>query len=826
MVLPFIAAGLPGAASMLPWGTIANNAMGRPFDVWTAQVQAENAARTRWPTQSGNSAFLNTLPTPDAIFSSYRAGLITPITAIQGLVYQGIMPPDDVWAKARELARSEPDPRAQAEQTAIIEYLARRNRVPSRSKTFYAGMWQSASYMGMSRPDPGTVAQLYEQGRISDDDIGTMRHGLDASWSRYSIASRGQYQSPTYQDVRSHWAMGRIDDAGYTRWSQRAGWTDTPARRLSESISTLPTPTEVWLAHWRGAIPAARLRAYGMGLGYVNDEDWRAVSEAALQLPGPSDLVRFAVREVWDEETVRRLGYDEEFPAPFNAWMRYWGQDWGRELALPDGTRIPNVPWPKAYWRAHWQTMSPEQSYRAFQLLRPDRIQRYREISPDVTPFTAADLAANLKIADYPKPVRAWLQAIAYTPLDLRAVRALFQAGLRDRAWLIAQMRDRGLVTEDATAFADLEDYRKTQKDRAAVEAIERSLVRGTFRSVIEAYQEGLTTAEAARTGLRDLGLSARAVDRALALTDARFRFETTRTALQQIRKAYLDGTLAATEIPGYLTALGIDRSAHATYLRRWNLQRTLARRGLSTSRVLSLVAQGALAPTLAAGRLANLGWTAADIQVQIGVALAKLAQAQARALVAGERQAKGLQREKLAALRQADAAVRRLRAELRQQAPLSTLRSWYCRGIRKEAWLSARMRLLGFEPTLIDSYLSQWAIECEKQAAQTAGQPSMPERLVRRQTSLTTLKRWWQNGVVTDLWAQRRLAALGFTPESIVLYRREWADTLGRKPGPAPEGSSIGTPPVPTEQTRPRVIEQAPRTLTQTPRTSEPGTR
>jgi len=46
------------------------------------------------------------------------------------------------------------------------------------------------------------------------------------------------------------------------------------------------------------------------------------LAQLRYQIPGPGDLVRFAVREVWDASTVTEFGYDEEFPAEFNRWLR------------------------------------------------------------------------------------------------------------------------------------------------------------------------------------------------------------------------------------------------------------------------------------------------------------------------------------------------------------------------------------------------------------------------------------------------------------------------------------------------------------------------
>lgn len=784
--------------------SIADNALGRPFELWSAQVTAENAAQVRQPSYLGNLARPNVFPTPDAVFAAYRRGLLSHNVAAWALMSQGIAPSPD---------------HMRAVTLPWLQQMYRDTPLGQRNRDLFGFMWQNVAYMNMSRPDAGTIAAMQAQGRITSAAAADLKHGLDASWHRYDYVASGAYQSPGFDDLRSMWSMGRISGAEYQLWARRAGWTNAEARGLSERISTLPTVAETLLAHWRGGLTDAQLRQRGMGLGYVNDDDWRAVTLASRQLPGPSDLVRFAVREVWDEDIVRRWGYDEEFPAPFKAWMGWWGQDWGERLRLPGGAQIPHVPWPLAHWRAHWQIISPEQAYRAYHLLRPERIGRYQQIAPGVRAFTADDLRSVLKVSDYPQPMRQWLAAIAYTPLDLRTVRQLYLLGVRDRDWTIAQMQDRGLVREDAQAWVELTDRQRAERDRAPIVALERSLVRATYRETLAGYRDGLLSREDSRNNMLAIGMAPASADRAMLLADAQFEHDRARELIRAVRKQFLAGQLSETELPGYFQAMGLLPAAAARYVLRWRQARSLERRALSSAQVTGLLAAGAITIGTARARLANLGWFGADAELLLGQSLAKLATHQSREAARVARLAKATQRERLTALARAERAAAQLRSSLRRTTPLSAIRRWYSLGIRKGSWVRSRMLAMGYDTSSIDGYLSQWTLEDERTPHTEAPAVEGREKLAKRQTSLGTVKRWWQNGVVTDAWAVRRLATLGYGPESIALYRREWEATLGRKPGPAPEPIAPEPAIAPEGPRGPRQLHTEPRQLHTEPR-------
>jgi hypothetical protein len=584
-----------------------------------------------------------------------------------------------------------------------------------------------------------------------------------------------------------------------------------------------PSVLDTIVLSWRGVINEETRDKYLFYHGASRPDIREQYLAAARPLPGPADLVRFAVREVWDAPTVARFSYDEEFPPEFAYWLGWVGLNWGAPVTLHDGRVLPAVSWPQAYWRAHWQIMSPEQSYRAYHLLRPERLARYQEIAPGVTTFSADDLRRVLKVSDYPSPMRKWLAAINTVPLSLGTIRQGFNLGTFTREQAVEYMIDRGHIRVDAVAQVDVWLRAWNWRETAWARSLRHAAYRATATEIVSAYKDGIQSRGEALGNLRALGLGEDYIVPALELADAQIAREEVREVLSQLRRAWLQGQLTLEALRTSLANLELSAPAQQRYLRRWIRQRGLTRRMLSASQLLGAVAQGALAPAVAAAGLSNLNLAPPDIAMLLSQASAKFLQRQAADSQKVARAVQASQRQRVAALRQAQVAARQLRAQLRSTTPLTALRRWLQFGIRTGQWIRDRMALLGYDTPSISAYLSQWVIESERAPHPEAPAAEGNEKLVRRQTSRATVKSWWQNGVVTDSWARQRLKAMGYSDESITLFIREWGATLGKKPGPHVGGKPPALEVRPEEPEGARPLHQEPKQLHQQPTPARP---
>jgi len=115
-----------------------------------------------------------------------------------------------------------------------------------------------------------------------------------------------------------------------------------------------------WAAHWelpsyeqlaemrfRGLLSAQEFRDALKAIDYA--PTWRdKLEEIARRIPTITDMVRFAVREVYDDATRKALGIDAEYPDAFTPQASLHGLS--EEHA-------------RQYWAAHWRLPSARQGY-------------------------------------------------------------------------------------------------------------------------------------------------------------------------------------------------------------------------------------------------------------------------------------------------------------------------------------------------------------------------------------------------------------------------------------------------------------------------------
>jgi len=141
-------------------------------------------------------------------------------------------------------------------------------------------------------------------------------------------------------------------------------------------------------AWWRGAINEEKVNDTLLKEGFDNEEI-KAIKEIMLYYPSPTDFIRFAVRDVFREDIVKRYGYDQEWDKIASGMKEY---------VKKAGIDLEVLKW---YWRAHWTLPSPQM---AFEMLHRGLI-------------TQDDIRELLRISDYAPNWIEKLVAISYSPI-------------------------------------------------------------------------------------------------------------------------------------------------------------------------------------------------------------------------------------------------------------------------------------------------------------------------------------------------------------------------------------------------------------------------
>lgn len=654
--------------------------------------------------QDVNRQFTNDLPGPEAIFAAYNQGLIelnwaSQVVSNSNIDWNGRWGAGQAnfhqcaWEAARRATIPVPGIEAAMRGWAhgLLDTTLRDKLIKRAGSD--PELWQWARSLALSVPDPGTINQAFTRGYIDFDEWKKLllRSGArDFHWNAVLAA----YESvPSIAETISLYNRRLIDDQQLDSFLHRNGLADQTNREL---IKTL-----------RHAIPSI------------------------------SDLITMQVREVFNPELANSLGLYDESPSSIIPYFEAQGLNWG--VTLPDRVTplIGNVDgnprpltWPDLYWGMHWRPFSPEQVFRMWHVLRPERIQRYKGRGLNVEPADLDFVRRWLRIQDYPPRVRDYLAAIAFQPLRLIDIRAALATGvaadawareqnvppaanpgereLFSRRWAVQQFLDRGVHPDDAEVQADLALEAERRKRLTPIPALQRSALSKLLQQVISHYRIGIITSQQATVALRDQGIPETTIALVIQNTDRDVSELGVKETLKLIRRRYLDGITDGPAVREELNRAGITAERGTQYINLWTAQRNQRSRMVTTAKIQEWARMGLLSPQEAQRRLDNLGWSDSDVILHLAEIQADVNQIQARqaqaALKSQRSQAAELQR--LIKANQQQAA--RMQSELRRLSPVSTLKKWLRLNIISESFFATRMAAMGYPADEIARHLAE----------------------------------------------------------------------------------------------------------------------
>ncbi len=172
---------------------------------------------------------------------------------------------------------------------------------------------------------------------------------------------------------------------------------DTSDIQAAQGLDQLQIPANDLITWWlRGFIDEETFDAKILLLG-IRDEDRDNIKKAAILLPGPSDLVTMAVREVFSPEVAEKFGQFDDFPEPF--------KEWAAKQGLSEF-------WAKNIWAAHWGLPSVQMGYEMLHrgIITVDELKMLLR-AQDVMPFWRDKLIA--------------MSYANYTRVDIRRMHAM-----------------------------------------------------------------------------------------------------------------------------------------------------------------------------------------------------------------------------------------------------------------------------------------------------------------------------------------------------------------------------------------------------------------
>lgn len=321
------------------------------------------------------------------------------------------------------------------------------------------------------------------------------------------------------------------------RWGFKKDWADkfyTQARRVL-NISEL-----IFL--WRlGEIDEETLEKEAANLQIPKTQlDW--YKKVTAWYPTPRDLVTFAVRDVWREDTVKKFGYDEEFPEEFANWAKKFGM---------------SEYWAKIFWRAHWELPSLTLGFEAFHRLHPDYETE--------TPVTEDDIKDLMRLHDVLPYWRDRLLKLSYNLVTRVDARRLYLAGIWDDDKLYVHYRKLGYTPEDAEAMVKWAKLEKAGEPREL-----------TKSEIKKAYLEGEISEDQAREFLKALDYPEEIADILIDLWKRELKEKWIKKYIKLYMKAYVNDMITKDEFLDVLSklelsSLQIDAIMHEAEIERAN---------------------------------------------------------------------------------------------------------------------------------------------------------------------------------------------------------------------------------------------------------------
>ena len=282
-------------------------------------------------------------------------------------------------------------------------------------------------------------------------------------------------------------------------------------------------------AFLRGFITQGEHDEYLVRLGYLSD-DLALIRKTYMRIPPVPDLIRFAVREAYDET----LAQDLQLDSGYDTIKDRFEKDLIQNGLDPD--------YGKFYWRSHWDLPSPSQAYEML----------HRGV------ITKQELSQLLKVSDYSPEWIDKLTAISYSPYTRVDIRRMHKVGVLTGTEVVEAYKDIGYDVDKATKLAQFTIQLNEDIDVETNKDLSQS-------NILRAYKVALLDRNTARTMLIQLGYNERESNILLDMQDLGVTVDkkvdvladNKRRIINMVSKAFIEGTLSEQASRFYLQNVG-----------------------------------------------------------------------------------------------------------------------------------------------------------------------------------------------------------------------------------------------------------------------------
>jgi hypothetical protein len=300
-----------------------------------------------------------------------------------------------------------------------------------------------------------------------------------------------QANLPDVSDLIAMRTRGALSEDDYQRFMGYCGFKKEWLNLFDAIQRQYLSPYEYTMLLHRGDITPKYYETVMRSMKcWDNVSDFKSIS---MYFPTVPDLVRFAVREVYTPDTVKKFGQLEDIPPNFISEAKKAG--------LPEEQA-------KNYWSSHWQLPSMSEVFEMFHRTTTKKLDNDADeiqmpsgaTCHNVIGTKTVDMA--IKALDVMPYWRDKMREISYNPLTRVDVRRMYQSGAIDQDKVFRSYLDEGYSPENATALTQFVVKEYSQE------------MHGITRATLDkAFKEDVITKEDYIDHLKAMNISSDVID-------------------------------------------------------------------------------------------------------------------------------------------------------------------------------------------------------------------------------------------------------------------------------------------------------------------------
>ena len=376
---------------------------------------------------------------------------------------------------------------------------------------------------------------------------------------------------PSLGDILSLKWRSSVPSSTLTEFIRKLGFPENLVAEFIKASEQPLTPVGIGELLNRGFISNAEADTL-LERNQTGPEGRSLIKKLFRVIPPVQDLVRFVVREAFNEDIVRKYGLDEGFSSEF------------RDAASKVG--LDEV-WSKMYWRAHWELPSLTMGY--------DMLQR-GIIDKD-------DLLTLMKSQDVMPYWRQKLMDLSFNTYTRVDIRRMYEAGILDEAGVYKAYLDVGYDPDRATnmtAFT-IKLYEIEQKE-------------ATKGDILGAFKKAVLTEPEARKMLKDIGYGENLSELLILKENFDKTAKRRDAAARFIRKIYVAGRIEMADALVRLAAEQIVGQEASDMIADWEIERKQQESFVSWDQLVDMLKAGIISAETLAKELDTKGYDIVDI--------------------------------------------------------------------------------------------------------------------------------------------------------------------------------------------------------------------